>query len=103
MYKIIIDARAMEDLKSAKEWYNEQQKGLGKKFADKVKELISDLRKQPLGYAIRYADVRCLIVFKYPYTIHYKVKEDIKTIVIIAVFNTNRNPELWKERNESIK
>jgi hypothetical protein len=30
--------------------------------------------------------------------IHYTMNEDEKIIVVRAVFNTNRNPKIWKDR-----
>jgi hypothetical protein len=29
--------------------------------------------------------------------IHYYINEDIKSIEVLAVLNTSRNPEIWKD------
>ena len=40
-YKVAIDPEALQDIQSATDWYNEQQRGLGSRFQKQVKAQIN--------------------------------------------------------------
>ncbi len=44
-YKIVVDKRALNDLKDSVEYYNNQTKGLGKKFIKAVDASLVSLEK----------------------------------------------------------
>jgi len=43
MYKAIISPKAKEDIEEAAHWYNERQKGLGKRFTQEVHSKIDQI------------------------------------------------------------
>ena len=96
-YKIQIEPEAQLDIQEAIDWYNVQQKGLGRKFYIEVKTYLKHLKTNPF-FQIRYDGVRCLPLKKYPYTAHFTINDADKTVIVRAVFNTSRNPEIWKNR-----
>jgi toxin ParE1/3/4 len=96
-YKIQIEPEAQQDIQDAVRWYNSQQKGLGRRFYDELKEFIAALKHNPL-YQIRYDNVRCLPIKKFPYTLHFTINETEKLVVIRAVFHTSRHPNIPKKR-----
>jgi hypothetical protein len=49
---------------------------------------------------IRYKEVHTAVVRQFPYMVHYTVDQQTKTIEIIAVLSTHRDPELWNERSK---
>jgi mRNA-degrading endonuclease RelE of RelBE toxin-antitoxin system len=102
-YKIIIDKDALHDIQAVTDWYNTRLTGLGKKFQSQVKSQINSLKHNPNIYSIRYNEVRCLIVKKYPYMVHFKVDDKNLKVEIFAVIHTSRNPEIWDEGNKDIK
>jgi hypothetical protein len=73
---------------------------LGTRFFKAVKEQISRIKKSPYSIAVRYEEVRCAKVKGFPYMVHYKIFSDNHTIKVTAVFNTHRDPKIWKERDE---
>ena len=97
IYRIVIEPIAIEDMQQAIDYYDKQQIGLGKKFENTLNKHLISLQKNPF-FRIRYDNVRCLPIKKYPYMIHFTVQEEAKTIIIRAVFNTYRNPDIWKDR-----
>ena len=99
-YKIQIESEVRQDIQEGIDWYNEQQRGLGRKFHAAIKEAFRGLRTNPF-FQIRYDDVRCVPLRKYPYMIHFTIDENNKTIAVIAVFNTSRNPQMWKGRSKN--
>lgn len=96
-YKIQIEPEAQLDIQEAITWYNEQQKGLCTKFYNEVKVYLKHLETNPF-FQTRYDDVRCLPLKKYPYTVHFTVNDTDKVVVVRAVFNTSRDPNIWKNR-----
>jgi hypothetical protein len=96
-FKIIIQEEASQDIRDGAEWYNEQQSGLGKRFKLEVKSQINLLKTSPF-FRIRYDNIRCLPLKKFPFMIHFEVDEVKKIVTIRAVFNTSRNPNIWKSR-----
>ena len=90
--KIFIQVEAMEDIQQGIDYYNEQQKGLGKKFHTQIKNTFKELKTSPF-FQIRYDDVRCLLVKKFPYLIHYVLDEKKKSVTIYRLRHTSMNPE----------
>ena len=96
-FKIKIEPEAHEDIQEGIDWYNKKQRGLGRKFHTQVKTFFKHLETNPF-YEVRYNDVRCLPLKKYPYMIHFTVDEKSKLVTVRAVFNTSKDPNIWKER-----
>lgn len=98
MYKAIILPLAKEDIRDAAYWYNDKQKGLGKRFTREVRSALLHIRQHPKAIAIRYDDVRCAVLDIFPFMIHFSVDEQRETIIILAVFHTSLHPDRWKKR-----
>ncbi len=96
-FTAFVDRRAIQDIQQAIDYYEEQQPGLGERFEAHLNEYLAKLEQNPF-FQIRYDDVHCLTLKKYPYMIHFTIDEDQKLITVVAVFNTSRNPSIWKER-----
>ena len=97
-FTIKVEPEALEDIQVGIDWYNENQAGLGRKFLAEVKACFKLLKINPF-YQIRYDDVRCLPLKKYPFMVHFTVHEADKLVIIRAVFNTHLDPGNWKSRN----
>jgi toxin ParE1/3/4 len=94
---IEIDSRAVQDIQHAIDYYDEQQIGLGKIFESTLNKHFISLEKNPFFY-IRYDNVHCLPLKKFPYMIHFTVNENDFRVTIIAVFHTSLHPQKWKKR-----
>jgi plasmid stabilization system protein ParE len=94
----IISVYAKTDLSDASKWYEQQQKGLGKRFLREVKEAINAISKNPLIYQVRYDDIRIYFTKLFPYGIHYRHVANKNEIHVIAVFHTSRNSDIWELR-----
>jgi hypothetical protein len=97
MSKVIILPIAKQDIKEASVWYNDQQRGLGKRFTTHVRKKIHFLSTEPYASSIRYDEIRTAVMDVFPYMIHYLIDEPLDTIVIIGVLHTSRNPDIWKK------
>lgn len=98
MYKSIILPLAKEDIRETALWYNEKQKGLGKRFTAQVREAVRFVKQNPNACNIRYDNVRTVVLNVFPFMIHYTIDEKKNTVLISAVMHTSRNPGIWKNR-----
>lgn len=99
-YFLKIDIDAFNDIQNTSEWYEMQLKGLGLRYKNQVKKQINSLKKNPYLFSIKYNEIRCRKIEKFPFLIHYTIDEEFKIINVFAVFHTSRNPEIWKKRNK---
>lgn len=92
-----IEPEVLQDIQEGMEWYNKQQPGLGNTFYAEIKSFFEILKINPF-FQVRYDEVRCLPLRKYPYMIHFTIDEERKIVIVRAVFNTSQNPVIWKKR-----
>lgn len=102
-YRIKIYEDALNDIKEAATWYNNQLVGLGQRFKKQIKSQINGLKKYPFGHEIKYSGIRCMPVTHFPFLVHYLINETQHAIEIYAVFHTSRNPRIWKKRDRIIR
>ena len=94
-YTVRIDPEALNDIQGITIWYNEQQPGLGRRFQTTAVKQINSLNRNPDIYAIRYQEIRCMIVKKFPYMVHYHINQVSNIVEVLAVISTYRNPKFW--------
>ena len=75
MFKSIILPLALEDIREAAIWYNNQQKGLGNRFTNQVRDKVHFIQQNPNTYKVRHANVRTAVLNIFPFMLHYTVDE----------------------------
>ncbi len=98
-YKVKVSPAALLDIQEITDWYNQQQAGLGKRFQKATIKHINELNKDPQIYAIRYKEIRCVLVKKFPYMAHFYINDQSNTVEVLAVISTDRNPKIWPEKS----
>lgn len=96
-YNVVIEENALNDIQQAIDYYDEQLIGLGEKFENAIHKNIIKLAKNPF-FEMRYDNIRCFPIKKFPFMIHFEVQENKNNIRILAVFHTSRNINLVKKR-----
>mgnify|MGYP003512819499 FL=1 len=99
-FKLKIDTDALNDIQETFEWYELKLKGLGLRYKTQAKKQINSLKKDPYLFSIKYNEIRCRKIEKFPFLIHYLINENTKTVTVFAVFHTSRNPEIWNKRQK---
>lgn len=99
-FHLKIDTDALNDIQETFEWYEMQLKGLGLRYKTQTKKQINSLKKDPYLFSIKYNEIRCRKIEKFPFLIHYLINENTKTVTVFAIFHTSRNPEIWKRNNK---
>ena len=97
-YKVKIEPEALKDIQEITDWYNEAQTTYGKKFQATAIKQIDSLSKNPQVYATRYKDIRCMLIKKFPYMVHFYINEGTGIVEILAVISTHRDPKIWGEK-----
>lgn len=91
-FRFVFSPMSLSDIEEAKNYYEETQAGLGKKFIVQLQLAISALKRNPFLASVRYDDIRCVQLKKFPYLIHYHIDEEQFIVRIIAVYSTHREP-----------
>jgi hypothetical protein len=98
-YKVVLAPRAIEEAQTAIDYYNSQQKGLGKRFLTEFKNTVAQIKRSPF-YQVRYDDVRCLLIRNFSYMIHFSVDEQDHKVYVHAIIHTSLDPEnSWVVKN----
>lgn len=97
-YSIEIAEAAEDDIREAFIWYEDQKDDLGSLFEDHTNQAIDSIQSNPLKTQIRHNNTRVFFLEKIPYGIHFQANEKEKSILIVAVFHTSRDPKKWTER-----
>lgn len=91
-YKLVNRPLVRIDLLAAVKYYNEINPALAKQFLARINEAKDYLQNFPLGFQIKYNQVRTVLVKQFPYQIHYLINEERKQIVILAIIHSYRKP-----------
>jgi len=95
-WQIVFRVEAQAEFDRAFDWYEQQRRGLGVEFLICVTEVLERIQSFPEACELVVEDVRRAIIAKFPYLVMYKVEPD--RIVILAVFHSKRDPQIWKDR-----
>ncbi len=96
-YNYKLSQEAEDDLLEAYVWYEEQRAGLGEEFLNALDKSRQTLLLNPETYRVRYKKkVRAFLVDRFPFLILYVLEK--KEVNVISVFNTSRDPLIWKKR-----
>jgi len=97
-FEIIYLPLVYEDIKETNDFYNSRLKGLGKEFVAVVKQEFKTISQHPLLFEVKYKNTRIAFIKRFPFGIHFEIKENTNVIVVKGVYHTARNSEIWYER-----
>ena len=96
-YKVELLSIAETELSEAYNWYNEKQTGLGSRFIKQVSNSLDSISSTPYGFAAKYNnDLRFAPLKNSPYLISYWIDENLKTVFVLSIFHTSRNPNKFE-------
>lgn len=93
-YRIKITREAKAEILSAKNWYEEQQPGLGHDFAQTVKQHIDSLITDKVEHKVVFDAIRRMLVKRFPYVIYYSRNESTETVIVLAVLHERQQRKL---------
>ena len=94
MKRVVLLRKAKADLAAARRWYEQERRGYGQKFLDRVAEAIESIGRSPESHQlVEGSDSRIHLVRGFPYIVLYRVEP--KRAVVFAVIHGHRDPETW--------
>jgi len=93
MYTYIVEPKAQEEYEQSIQWYGVRSEAAALNFIYSIESAIMVICKNPFLYKKRYKFFHEAVIKKYPYSVIYTVEEKINTVVIISIFQHNRNPK----------
>ena len=94
-FELIVDPRALQDIQTAIDYYDDKQEGLGKRFDIELDEYLLLLEVNPY-FQIRYDHIHCLPLRTFPYMIHFEIDNKKLVVTVVAVLFTDVSTEKWK-------
>jgi len=91
-YTILITPAATDDIADAVDHYNAIATDLGYRFADLIADHFGRIAELPTASAIRYKNVRCKPMKRFPFLIMFTVDENARAVNVLRVFNTYKEP-----------
>jgi plasmid stabilization system protein ParE len=95
-YRLVIRPEADAEVAEAARWYDSQERGLGREFLRSFRAATALLRRNPFQYQKVTMESRRVLLRRFPYSVFYEVHGN--EVVILACFNTGRDPQHWQER-----
>ena len=88
-FSLKINSSAQLDLKSAIDWYESKQFGLGKRFLNNFENTLIQIQSNPYIFQLEN-NYRNALLDIFPYLVIFEI--DYQEIIILAIFNTHQNP-----------
>ncbi len=96
MFDFHIRVLAQEDIQKIVDYYDENASLVTDKFLESLYIEFDLIKKNPTLFQVKFKETRVRYIKGFPFGIHYIVKN--KTIIILAVLHTRRNPDIWSQR-----
>lgn len=93
-FSVTIRPRARDDMRAARDWYEEKSPALAIRFGAEVDEVITTIEEQPLIHAKIYFDVRRAMTRRFPYALYFVVEGE--RVTVLRVLHQARDPREWQ-------
>jgi plasmid stabilization system protein ParE len=93
--KIILTARADEEIDEACDWYACREPGLDERFLRTPGQTFDLIATQPELHPVRFTNVRRATLKKFPFAVYFRIDEEL--IIVHSVFHEGRNPANLKD------
>jgi hypothetical protein len=90
-YTLEIKEQAVEDMRQAYDYYEDQKSRLGTHFLNTVEVYLERIEKNPLHYQIKRKPYREVFIKDFPFLIIYEIIDN--KVIVYSIFNSWRNPK----------
>lgn len=87
---------ALAEFRTATEYYEQQQTGLGERFASAFEASVAHVAAAPESWRVIEDDIRRCLTAVFPYAVLYSIEPGY--ILIVAVMHCRREPGYWRSR-----
>jgi plasmid stabilization system protein ParE len=92
---VTFSEKALRDIDKTITYYASIREEIGEKFRLNLMAVLNSIQRNALFASVRYDDIRCARVRRFPYLVHYKILQG-NNVVILAVYSTHQKP-LWEK------
>ncbi len=97
-YSFVNKPLVKADIIHAVDYYTNINPELAKQFLFRIREAKAYIARSPLGFQIKYKEVRTLLLKQFPFHIHYLINDTNKQIIILAIIHAYKNPTDYSNR-----
>ncbi len=97
-YSLVNRPAVRIDIIDATDYYKNINPELAKQFLFRLREAKAYIADSPLGFQLKYNQVRTLLLKQFPYHIHYVIDDTKQQIIILAVIHAYKNPTDYSHR-----
>jgi plasmid stabilization system protein ParE len=94
--RIEIHPAALEELKSAVEWYLQRSEPAAEEFVAEVDRAVALASESPRRWPVGEFETRKFVLQRFPFAIVYR--EENSGVQILAFAHGHRRPGYWKDR-----
>lgn len=91
-YVLVNRPSVKSDILNIINYYNSTSPELSKLFLFRLKEAQKYISRSPLGFQLKYKNVRTLLLRQFPYHIHFIVDDLKMRVIIIGIIHAYKNP-----------
>ena len=84
-YSFVNSPTVKSDIIAIVDYYKTISPKLPKQFLFRLREAKAYIAKSPLGFQIKYNNVRTLLLKQFPYHIHFLIDDAKQQIIILAI------------------
>jgi plasmid stabilization system protein ParE len=95
--RVLFRTEAVDDVLSARAWYEGQRSGLGDGFLHALEGVVGLVQEMPKAFPKVHGDVRRALFRRFPYAFYFRVME-ADLVEVLACLHTRRAPSSWQER-----
>lgn len=95
-FSIELSDEAEVDIDKSYDFYFQESLKVANTFFKQINLSFENIKHNPESFPIAHKDVRKFVVKKFPFVIYYRITDAL--ILVVAIFHTSRNPEIWNER-----
>ena len=92
MYNVLLEDTAKMDLQKIVDFYEVNANlEICIQFLDDLENSFNSLKTNP-SFQIRYNNVHCLSLNKFPFMLHFKIEQENLTCIIYGIISTHQDP-----------
>jgi len=94
-HPLIVRRRAEKQAAQARDWYESQLDGLGRRFVVELDHAIQKAHENPLHYQIVHRKIRRVLLRRFPYAVFFI--EEPERVVVLAILHQYEDPAKWRQ------
>jgi len=97
-FGLLIEAAVREEMRSAGDWYESREPGVGGRFAVVLDKYLQQIISDPFRYPKAGPTIHKAKIIGWPYSIYFTVLKEKRLVKIIAVWQGYQDPAKLRQR-----